>query len=327
MKYLVTGATGFLGSHVVAALQAHGHRGVPFSRSAGGDVLDGDRVRAAARGCDGAFHCAGKVSRKPEDAEELYRVHVEGTKVVLEACAAAGVPRIVVASSSGTVAVSEDPDSVATEDDPCPIGILGRWPYYRAKLFAEQAALSRGRSGGSPDVVCVNPSLLLGPGDMNGSSTSDVRMFLEGRVLAVPAGGFSFVDVRDAAEAMCSAMARGRSGERYLVGGCNVTAREFLGRLSRISGVRGPWIGAPRAREFARVGASWLDRATRRLGWPSPVDPVAVDMAQFYWYLDASKAKRELGFQARDPNATLYDTVFDLRARGVVWPPDAAAGS
>ncbi len=327
MKYLVTGATGFLGAHLVATLQAHGHCAVPFSRSAGGDVLDGDRVRAAAAGCDGAFHCAGKVSRKPEDAEELYRVHVEGTKVVLDACAAAGVRRAVVASSSGTVAVSEDPSYVATENGPCPIGILGRWPYYRAKVFAEQAALARARSGGALEVVCVSPSLLLGPGDRNESSTADVRTFLEGRVHAIPAGGFSFVDVRDAAEAMRSAMTHGRSGERYLVGGCNITVREFLGRLSRIAGIRGPWIPAPRSREVARIGASWLDGAMRRVGLPSPVDPVSADMAQLYWYVDAGKAERELGFHARDPNVTLHHTVLDLRARGVVWPRDAFSRS
>src|SRR5882672_4671726 len=162
MKYLVTGATGFLGTHLVRALEIRGHQVVPFSRRAGGDVLDARSVHAAAMGCDGAFHCAGRVSRKVEDAEELYRLHVEGTKTVLDACAAAGVRRAVVASTSGTVAVTGDPGRVATEDDPPPIGIVSRWPYYRAKLFAERAALERNAEGRF-EVVCVNPSLLLGP--------------------------------------------------------------------------------------------------------------------------------------------------------------------
>jgi dihydroflavonol-4-reductase len=211
-RYLVTGATGFLGAQVVNSLRDRGDEVVPFSRSSGGDVLDGEAVRSRARGCRGVFHCAGSVSRDPSDAEELYRVHVGGTKCVLEASAAAGVTRVVVASTSGTVAVSEGPDRAATEDDPTPLAILSRWPYYRAKLFAERAAIER--SGAGLEVVSVNPSLLLGPGDVRGSSTEDVRLFLEGQIPAVPAGGLSFVDARDAARAMLLAMDRGRAGER-----------------------------------------------------------------------------------------------------------------
>lgn len=315
-RYLVTGATGFLGTHVARALEARGHEVVRFARATGGDVLDGARVRAAAAGCAGAFHCAGKVSRRREDAEALYRVHVEGTKTVLDACEAAGVGRVVVASTSGTVAVSESADAVANEGHSTPIGLIARWPYYRAKLFAERAALQR---GGSLEVVCVNPSLLLGPGDVNGSSTEDVRLFLERSVPAVPAGGLSFVDVRDAAEAMRLAMDHGRPGERYLVGACNLSVRDFFGRLERVSGVRAPWVPMPRSRELTGAGAAWLERAASRMGFRTPIDPVAVEMGQYFWYLDASKAERELGWKARDPGATLLDTVEDLRERGVVW--------
>ncbi len=317
MRYLVTGATGFLGAHLVRALLARGHEVVSYSRSNGGDVLDAALVRGAAAGCAGAFHCAGKVSRKLEDAEELYRVHVEGTRIVLDACAAAGVPRVVVASTSGTVAVSECADHIATETDSPPLGLLGRWPYYRAKLFAERAALER--NGPGLEVVCANPSLLLGPGDVNGSSTEDVRFFLEGAVRAIPAGGLSFIDARDAAEALCLAMDRGRPGERYLLGACNLTVRDFFARLSRVSGVRAPWIPMPRSRELARAGAAWMERVASHVGLRATSNPVSVEMAQCFWYLDSTKAETELGWTARDPNVTLHDTVQDLRARGVVW--------
>ncbi|MDP8998668.1 MAG: NAD-dependent epimerase/dehydratase family protein, partial [Myxococcota bacterium] len=276
------------------------------------------RVRAAAEGCHGAFHCAGKVSRDPADAEELYRVHVEGTKNVLDSCARAGVRRVVVASTSGTVAVSETAERVATEDDPTPIGILSRWPYYRAKLFAERAALERNRPGF--EVVAINPSLLLGPGDARGSSTEDVRLLLEGAIRMVPAGGLSFVDARDAADAMRLAMERGRAGERYLIGACNLTVRDFFARLGRVSGVRTPWVPMPRSRQLARVGATWMQRVASRVGFDASLDPVSVEMAQCFWYLDSSKAERELGWSTRDPNLTLHETVEDLRARGVVWP-------
>lgn len=325
MRYLLTGATGFLGTHLARALEAHGHEVVRFARSTGGDVLDAASVRAAAGGCAGAFHCAGKVSRKPSDAEELYRVHVEGTRTVLDACEAAGVRRVVLASTSGTVAVSESADRIGREDDEAPIGVVGRWPYYRSKVFAERAALAR--SSERLEVVSVNPSLALGPGDVNGSSTEDVRLFLEGAIPAVPAGGLSFVDARDAAEAMRLAMERGRPGERYLVGAMNLTVREFFAKLARISGVRAPWLPLPRSRALARSGAAWVDRLATRAGFRAPVDPVSVEMAQCFWYLDAGKAESELGWTARDPNATLHDTVEDLRTRGVVWPRELVSGA
>jgi dihydroflavonol-4-reductase len=315
-RYLVTGATGFLGRHLVTALRAHGHEVVAFSR-ANGSVLDREGVRAAAAGCEGAFHCAGRVSHQPSDADELYRVHVEGTKNVLSACAFVGVRRVVIASTSGTVAVS-DTRHVATEADPPPIGIVSRWPYYRAKLFAERAALER--NGPGFEVLSVNPSLLLGPGDVHGSSTGDVRSFLEGAIPVVPSGGLSFVDARDAAEAMRLAMEHGRGGERYLVGACNLTCRDFFARLSRLSAVSPPWFPMPRSREFARLGAAFMQRVATRAGLNSSMDPVRAEMAQCYWYLDSTKAERELGWSARDPNATLHETVEDLRARGIVWP-------
>jgi dihydroflavonol-4-reductase len=318
MRYLLTGATGFLGLHVERGLEEAGHDVVRYSRATGGDVLDRAALARAAAGCDGAFHCAGKVSRRPEDAEALYRVHVEGTKNVLDACAAAGVRRVVVASTSGVVAVSEDPEHVANENDPPPLGLIGRWPYYRAKLFAEQDALDARRHG--LEVVCVNPSLLLGPGDVRGSSTGSVRLFLERRVPIVFAGGLSFVDVRDAAAAMCAAMDRGRPGERYLLGACNLSIREFCERLSRVSGVPAPVVPLPRSRSFARLAASWVEGAAARIGVEPPMDVQTAEMAQCFFYLDAGKAQEELGFRARDPSATLYDTVEDLRARGVVWP-------
>jgi dihydroflavonol-4-reductase len=330
MRYLVTGATGFLGSHLVTELLARGHEIVALCRQSEpeledrgvavvrGDVLDGASVREAAQGTAGLFHCAGKVSRKPSDAEELYRLHVEGTKTTLDAAKEAGVRRAVIASSSGTVAVSEDPDHIATEDDEPPLGLLQRWPYYRSKLFAEQAALAR--SGLGFDVISVNPTLLLGPGDERGSSTEDVRLFLERRVPAIPSGGLSYVDVRDAATAMILAMERGVPGRRYLVGACNVTIREFFARLARISGVRGPAIPMPRAPVVQSWAARYLEKAAGALGVPMPVDATSLDMSLHYWYLDATRAEEDLGWRPRDPITTLSDTVKDLRARGVVWP-------
>jgi dihydroflavonol-4-reductase len=325
-RYFVTGATGFLGGHLVDQLLADGHSVVALCREdepeledrgvvvARGDILDGATVESGAAGADGAFHCAGKVSRRPEDAEELYRLHVDGTRTVLAACKRAGVKRVIVASTSGTVAVSDDGTHVATEADRAPVTLLSRWPYYRSKLYAEEAALAANAPGF--EVIAVNPTLLLGPGDDRRSSTEDVRLFLERRIPAVPSGGLSFVDVRDAALGMILAMKQGTPGGRYLLGACNLTMREFFVRLERVSGVRAPWLPVPRMPNLARSGASLLSdvlgKAGRRV-LPVAVDPVSFEMAQFFWYLDASLAERELGWKPRDAMTTLHDTVEDLR--------------
>lgn len=328
-RYLVTGPTGFLGTHLVSQLLSAGHEVVALCRREApslaekgavvrlGDVLDAASVKAAAEGCEGVFHCAGLVSRKREDAEQLYRVNVDGTKKTLDACREAGVRRAVIASTSGTIAVSKAPE-VLDEAAPAPVEILAGWPYYRSKLYAERAALDR--SGAGFEVVSVNPSLLLGPGDVNGSSTGDVVSFLEGKVPVVPAGGLSFVDARDAASAMALAMEKGRPGQRYLVGGANMSLDAFLGRLSRISGAPMPRLKAPRSVLLARAGAELLKRASKHLPIDADLDPVSAEMSAHFWYLDATKAKRELGWTPRDPMETLSETVDDLRARGVVWP-------
>jgi len=330
-RIFVTGATGFLGRHLVDQLLEGGHEvialirrdpspplpdGVTLRR---GDVTDEASVQDAAAGCELAFHCAGLVSRDEADAEAMYRVHVDGTKATLDALKKAGVRRVVVASTSGTVAISDDPDEVRSEDDGAPLGILSRWPYYRSKLFAEQAALER--NGDGFEVVAVLPSLLLGPGDVHGSSTEDVRKLIERKIPFTPAGGMAFVDARDAARAMVLAMDKGQPGRRYLVNAANMTLRVFFGRLERITGVKAPPLSMPRTPpRLAGIGAELIGKLADRLNVPSPLDRISAEMAQYYWYCDASRAERELGWEPRDAGETLLDTVEDLRARGVVWP-------
>ena len=247
--------------------------------------------------------------------------HVLGTRAVVDACEAEGVARVVVASSSGVVAVSEDPDRVSCEDDETPYALVNQWPYYRAKLWAEREALARSRAGF--DVMAVNPSLLLGPGDTRGSSTEDVRLFLDGKIAAIPSGGVSFVDARDAADAMVRALERGRGGTRYLVSACNVTVRELFARLERVSGVKAPW--APLPREASRAAGMILERVATAMGREPSIDVESLELARHYWYVDASRAERDLEWSPRDPTTTLADTVADLRSRGVVWPNGAPA--
>lgn len=328
-KVLVTGGTGFLGTHLVEALLDAGHDVVslvygrkPSSKGRlveiEGNVLDGASVESAAKGCETLFHAAGKVSRDPKDAALLHSIHVEGTKTALDAAKKAGVRRAVVASTSGTVAVSKNPKPIPTEDSPAPMDLIGTWPYYRTKLFAEMAAFER--NTGDFQVVCVNPSLLLGPGDLLGSSTGDVVDFLERRIPAIPGGGYSFVDARDAAKGFLLAAEHGLPGQRYLLAAQNLTIRAFCEKLSRISGVAMPALQMPKSPILGILGARVAEKVAERLNTKPLVDKVSAEMAQYFWYADSTKARTELGWEPRDPMDTLADTIEDLRARGVVWP-------
>jgi dihydroflavonol-4-reductase len=330
-KILVTGATGFLGRHLVAQLRDRGHEIVALVReeklddaflSLGahivhGDVLDRASVEKAAEGCEALLHAAGKVSRDPKDAELLHRLHVEGTKVTLDAARAKGIRRVVVASTSGTVAVSNDPEPV-NEDGRVPTDLIATWPYYRSKLYAEMAALDR--SGPGFEVCAVNPALLLGPGDLVGSSTGDVVDIVEGKLPFVPGGGLAFVDARDAALGMILALEKGRPGRRYLLAGQNLTFRAFAEKIARIAGVKAPTVELPRSRALAGLGADLAKKLSKHLPGIPDMDRASAEMGQAYWYVDWTRAKEELGFSPRDPMETLTDTVNDLRARGVLWP-------
>ncbi|MDO9017606.1 MAG: NAD-dependent epimerase/dehydratase family protein [Deltaproteobacteria bacterium] len=330
MKALVTGATGFLGTHLVDALVARGHAVVALARNPArlkaregvtavkGDILDADSLRAAAEGCEAVFHCAGVVSRDPDDGELLWRTHVLGTRNVIAAAKAAGAKRVVHASTSGTVAISDDATQVGREDDPVPYALIEKFPYYRSKLYAEQEALRA--NGEALAVVSVNPSLLLGPGDEFGSSTGDVKNFLERKIPAVPSGGVAYVDARDAAEAMALAYEKGTPGRRYLINAANCTLREFFDRLERVTGVKAPTLRLPPSRALATFGARLMEAGAKFAGVKTPVDAASVEMAQLYWYCDSARATRELGWTARDPIATLADTVADLRQRETFQP-------
>jgi dihydroflavonol-4-reductase len=252
----------------------------------------------------------------------MHEVNVTGTDNALAAAKAAGVERFIHASTSGTIGISRDEDHIASETDETPTELINRWPYYRTKLYAEQSVLGAADEGF--EVVIVNPSLLLGPGDLHGSSTEDVVRFMEERVPVSPAGGYSFVDARDAAAGMIAAAHKGGNKERYLLTACNCTVRTFFNRVARVAGMDPPIFGLPANVTAKKWTLSLVRAAHKFLGEDESVpDPVSIDMAQHYWYVDASKAERELDWSSRDAMATLADTVADLRERGMVMlaPP------
>lgn len=332
-RIAITGATGFLGRHVVAVLAPDhdlvcitrggsapdGHQGVALDLAAADGDATVDALAAALAGCDAVVHAAGRVSHAQADAQDLWDVHVTATERLMLAARRAGVTRAVYLSTSGTVAVSKD----AVERDEATVEVDGgtallqtisRWPYYRSKWLAEDAALAA--HGDDLQVICLNPGLLLGPGDDQvGASTQSVRLFLDDSLPVVPEGGPCFVDVRDVADAVAAALTRGQGGRRYLLGGGNSSWRDFYGALARITGRSAPAMTAPAVltRRLATDFAGKLggDDSLVTL----PLSPEELELGSYYWFADWGRARDELGFSPRDPLATLEDTVLDILDR------------
>ena len=321
-RILITGGTGFLGVHIVRQFLAAGEKNlkvmasrVPeWMKEAGvkaveGSVTNRDDVAKACKNVSAIFHLAGKVSRDNDDAMSMNNVHLHGTRLLCEAAKETGVSTMLLASSSGTVAVSED-EQIFDETFPQPVDVFLRWAYYASKYYQERAALEN-FAGDGQRLVIMNPSLLLGPDDERLSSTKPVLDFLARKIPYSPSGGLNFVDVRDAAAAFIAALEKGRHQEKYLLGGANMTFAEFFGRLERLSGVSAPMLKVPK--QLAMAGSSIISSLYKNWGKTSPVMPNEVEQAEYFWYFDSSKAEEELGFAPRDPQETLQDTITYLR--------------
>ncbi len=330
MNVLVTGATGFLGTAVVRQLAEAGHRVRMVGRHPPRpellelgefrelDLQEAAAIRPALAGMDALLHLAGRVSFDPRDGRAMYRLHVDATRALLEEIRAnGGIGRLVLASTSGTTAVSKT-QRTGSEEDTAPLDVIGRWPYYLSKVYEERLTLDFCRKHAIPLVVC-NPSLLLGPGDTRLSSTWTVAKFLQRDLPAMPNGGMCFVDVRDAAAAFVAALSRGELHGKHLLG-VNLSMADFFQRLERLSGVP-----APRLRLPSRVnvlGAQLLERLAKARGREPALDAASVEIAEHWFWVDSRKAEQLLGFHARDVHETLLDTVTDLiqRMPEQSWP-------
>lgn len=321
-KLLITGGTGFLGVHLVRQLLDAGEKNVrvmassipTWMKDAGveaveGSVTNAEDVANAVRGTSAIFHLAGKVSRDNDDAAVMNRIHVQGTRLLCEAAKEASVKTVVLASSSGTIAVSED-EQIHDETFPPPVEIISRWAYYASKYYQERTALEN-FDGDGRRLVIMNPTLLLGPDDDRLSSTKPVLDFLGRKIPYTPSGGVSFVDARDAATAFIAALEKGKHREKYLLGAANMTFRDFFARLERLSGVSAPGLKLPK--KLAMAGSSLIDSVFKNWGKASPIEPKEVEQAEYFWYFDSSKAVEELSFAPRDPQETLQDTIKYLR--------------
>lgn len=317
MKVLVTGGTGFLGTHLVPRLLEAGHsvrclgRSKPPAAWAGkvefiqADLKDHAAVKGAVGGIDALVHLAGLVSFKNEDGRKMYELHVDATRELLKAIVESGQkPRVVLASTSGTIAVSKT-ERVGTEADDYPIETVGRWPYYMSKIYEEKLTLELCKKHGLPLVV-LNPALLMGPGDDRLSSTWTVVKFLQRDIPAMPGGGMCFVDVRDVAQAAVAALTKGEAYGRHLMG-VNLSMTDFFKRLERLTGVAAPRVKLPK--DVNILGAYALEALAKWRKTPVSLDPQEVEVGEHWFWCDSSKAERELGFVARDPWETLHDTV------------------
>ena len=329
MKDTVTGGTGFLGAELTRQLVGQGREVTVVARSAAvdtvpvgarvaaGSVLDREHLTAAFREADTVYHLAGVVehSQRAGVLERARRLHVHGTRNVIEAAAAAGVRRLVYASTSGTVGVSKDPECINDDSAPYAEEIVGDWPYYRTKIDAEVAGLALAAERGV-EFVAMRPTLVVGPGDQRFSSTQSIVDFLRGDVPLVPPGGLSIVDVRDAAAAFVAAAERGRPGATYLLGAHNMSFSEYFVHLARLSGCRAPRLKLPWGLVIA--GARVGDVVTRAFGKHiAGLDPVVVEMSRCHWYVDARRAELELGAFNRNLDETLSDTISWIRERGL----------
>jgi dihydroflavonol-4-reductase len=275
MHVYVTGASGFVGSHLAREL-----------RGQGADVRDefvelGNRagLERAVAGCDAVFHVAALYSFDAP-ARELERVNVEGTRNVIAACRASGVPRLVHTSSAATC--GPVPGRPATEEDSPPPWELSV-PYKRTKLAAERLVFAAAREG--LDAVVVNPTTPIGEGDLRPTPTGRmIRRVACGRYRAYLDIGLNVVDIRDVARGHVLALERGRTGQRYILGGADLTLQELFAAVCHLAGRPPPKMRVPYAavRAAALVGA--VNRHEARL-------------ARLPAYFSSAKAERELGYR------------------------------
>jgi dihydroflavonol-4-reductase len=258
-------------------------------------------VRAAMEGVERVFHVAGVTSMRPRDRERVFEINVTGTRHVLEQAKRAGVQRVVHTSSVGGIGPAKR-GGVADESQKFTGGRLGN-TYVNSKHEAEQEAFRYADKGLS--VVCVNPTFVLGPDDpgRGGTSNALVRRFLLRRIPAYVEGALNIVDVRDVAAGQLLADERGKSGERYILGGRNFTLDRLFADLSRISGVAPPRLRLPGSLTLAGV------EVLTRIGLPIPTTPDEVRSGMEWWTYTSDKAERELGFTSRPHEETLEDAV------------------
>ena len=324
-RSLVTGATGFVGSVVARRLLSVGSAVRALARPgsdrrnligldieiAEGDLTDAASLARACAGCDALFHVAADYRTWAPKPEELYRANVDGTRLMLEAARKAGVSRIVYTSSVAVLGIPKD-GTPGNEDTPVTVAdMIGH--YKRSKFVAEEVAREFARSG--LPIVIVNPSTPIGPRDIKPTPTGRiVRDAASGKIPAYVDTGLNIVHVDDCAEGHWLAYQKGRVGERYVLGGTDMSLRAVLTEIASIVGRKPPKIRLPHA---AVMPVAYVAEALARLTGIAPVATVEeVRMSKKLMYFSSDKARRELGYAPRPPRQALEDAIRWFRENG-----------
>ncbi len=328
MLAFVTGATGFVGSHVARALAAQGADLRLLIRSSSdlrniqelraeqvvGDLRDAVSLKKAVAGCDVVFHVAADYRLWVRDPQEMYRSNVEGTKAILEAARDSRVRRVVYTSSVATMGFQSN-GHLANEESPVSLAhMIG--PYKRSKFMAEEIAITAGKSG--MDVVVVNPTTPVGERDIKPTPTGRIVVdFLKRKFPAYVDTGLNLVDVAECARGHVAALEKGRSGERYILGGENLTLKQILDKLAVITGLPSPKIKVPYIVALATGVVDQVVTGHIRNREPrATID--AVRMGRKKMFVSSAKAQRELGWKIVPVDGALARAAEWFKANGYV---------
>ena len=328
MLAFVTGATGFLGSHVARALAEQGADLRLLVRSNSntkniadlkadlitGDLRDPVSLEKGIAGCDVVFHVAADYRLWVRDPEEMYRANVEGTRAILAAARKNNVRRVVYTSSVATMGFSSN-GQPADESSPVSLdSMIG--PYKRSKFMAEQVAIEAARAG--QGVVIVNPSTPVGERDIKPTPSGRIIVdFLKKKFPAYVDTGLNLVDATECARGHIAALEKGRSGERYILGGENLTLKQILDKLAAITGLPSPTIRVPYALALATGVVDEI--VTGRIRGREPRATIdAVRMGRKKMFVSSAKAERELGWKCVPVDHALGRAVEWFRANHYV---------
>ena len=325
MLAFVTGSTGFVGSHVARALAEQGADLRLLVRSNSnlkniadlkadlltGDLRDPASLDKGIAGCDVIFHVAADYRLWVRNPDEMYRANVEGTRAILEAARKNNVRRVVYTSSVATMGFTQN--ALADENSPVSLtNMIG--PYKRSKFMAEQVAIEAARSG--LDVVIVNPSTPVGERDIKPTPSGRIVVdFLKKKFPAYVDTGLNLVDVKECAHGHIAALEKGRPGERYIVGGENLTLKQILDKLAAITGLPSPTVRVP---YIVALATGVVDEVVtgRILGREPRATIDAVRMGRKKMFVTSAKAERELGWKVVSVDDALRRATDWFRANG-----------